>query len=167
MPPLPPLPPNSIRDTFFTIAAEPTFRPSAASCRSMLGEAAASIGALNGMVSGISPDSLEELLRDPDNRALIEDRLNEATTKLRSVTHSCRGVITDEEIERAEELAREGEALRQRLGAALSRESIDAIGRQLRAFASSAADLLMGAAGAVLGGLGWLLQDMLQPSRSY
>jgi hypothetical protein len=133
----------------------------------MLEEAAATIGALHNMVSRTTPEKLRELLLDPDNRALIEDRLDEATTKLRSVAHSCKGVITDEEIERAEKLAEQGEALRQRLGVAFSRENVDAIGNQLRAFASGAADLLTGAAAAALGGLGWIFQNMFQPSRSY
>ena len=59
----------------------------------MLNEAHATIQGLEIAVPRMSREMIEHMLRDPDNRAFIEDRLDEADAKLEAVKNQCGDVL--------------------------------------------------------------------------
>lgn len=140
-------------------ASEPSHRQKHEACMSMLNEAHAAIQGLEIAIPRMSRGMIETLLRDPDNRALIEDRLDEADSKLEVVKNQCGDVLPKETMDGVADLQKRLKNIRNSIDGALRDPGGDAM-KAVAGLAERAGKGLM----ILLGGLGFLFNLFRGPS---
>lgn len=153
-------PDDSSQHGFKVAQADPTtHKQRQDACLSLLNEAHAVVKSLEIAIPQMSPETMENLLRDPGNRRLIEDRLDEADAKLETVKNQCGDVLPKETMDGVADLQKRLKKVRNSIDEALDDPGGDAM-KALAGLAELAGKGLL----TLLGGIGLLFNLFRGPS---